>query len=47
MAQNQLPDWPLQAEEYVVCEFSVFRCKLGTWHHQNLGCCGHAEEKGI
>lgn len=30
MAQNQLPDWPLQAEEYVVCEFSVFRCKLGT-----------------
>lgn len=29
MAQNQLPDWPLQAEEYIVCELSDFRCELG------------------
>lgn len=28
-AQNQLRDWPLQAEEYIVCEWSVFRCELG------------------
>ena len=29
MAQNQLPDWPLQAEEYAAGELSVFRYELG------------------
>lgn len=29
MAQNQLLDTPLEAEEYVICELSVFRCELG------------------
>lgn len=28
MAQNQLPGWPLQTENYVVCELFGFGCEL-------------------